>query len=121
MGYFFERLKMEEKMIERIVRLIDEKGMSDKELCELAGIKQSTFATWKQAGRNPGAEYVSGIASAFGVSEKYILTGEDLDVIDKIMIEANKRPELETLFKAAKGMTKSEIEQIVKMIETFKK
>jgi transcriptional regulator with XRE-family HTH domain len=112
---------MEERIIERVIRLLDERGMSDKELCQASGIKQSTFATWKQNGRSPKITYAAGIANALGVSEKYLLTGEELSVIDEITIEVNKRPELVDLFNVVKKANKEQVEQIIKMIEAFVK
>ncbi|NBI65056.1 helix-turn-helix domain-containing protein [Clostridiales bacterium] len=66
-------------IIQRIVEVMKDKGLKDKDLCEYAGIKQSTFATWKQKGRDPKMEYCIAIAEFLNVSTNYILQGEESD------------------------------------------
>lgn len=66
-------------ILQRIVEVMKDKGLKDKDLCDYAGIKQSTFATWKQKGRDPKSEYYAAIAEFLGVSTNYILNGEEPD------------------------------------------
>jgi len=66
-------------ILQRIVEVMKDKGLKDKDLCDYAGIKQSTFATWKQKGRDPKSEYCAAIAEFLGVSTNYILNGEEPD------------------------------------------
>ena len=63
-------------ILERIVNELEEKGLKDKDLCEFAGIAQSTFATWKQKDREPRAKDISRIAEFLHVSEEYLLKGD---------------------------------------------
>lgn len=106
-------------MIDRIEQIRKKKKMTAKQLSQSTNIPESTYSTWKKYKGNPKTKDVPGIAKALGVSEKYILTGEELDIIDEIMISVNKRPELIDLFAAAKKANKQQIEQIIKMIEAF--
>lgn len=43
------------------------------------------------------------------------------DELNDYLEELHKRPEMKTLFSLARGATKEEVEQVVKMIEVFKK
>lgn len=65
-----------ETIIQRIERLMFEKKLKDKDLCDLLNVSQSTYSTWKAEGRNPKSEYISKIAQFLNVSERYLLTGE---------------------------------------------
>lgn len=64
-------------IIERIQNLLKSQGLSASELCRSTGIQQATYSAWKMKNRNPGAEYITPIAKFFGVSERYLLTGEE--------------------------------------------
>lgn len=69
---------MNENVIERITRLLKEQGKQDKELCDFIGVAQSTFVNWKKRNTDPKSKYVPDIAEFLGVSEKYILKGENV-------------------------------------------
>lgn len=47
-----------ETIIQRIVRLIKEKGVNEKSFCNYIGVSQSTFVSWKNRGTNPNAKYL---------------------------------------------------------------
>lgn len=66
-----------ENVIQRVVRLLKEQNKQDKELCDHIGVAQSTFVNWKKRNTDPKSRYISDIADFFGVSEKYLLNGED--------------------------------------------
>jgi transcriptional regulator with XRE-family HTH domain len=63
-------------IIERIVNLLDEKNVPQKEICDLLGIKSSTFSTWKKRFTSIPAEYIIPIADHLKVPVRYILSGE---------------------------------------------
>lgn len=111
---------MEESVMERIMRLIEEKSMKDKTFCELTGIAQSTYGNWKTRGTEPNLKYIPDIAKVLGVSVNYLLTGKEANMLEEITTEVNNRPELELLFNATKSASKKQIEQVVKMIEALK-
>ncbi len=68
---------MKESIIDRIVKLIKHKGVSEKLFCDNIGVAQSTFVNWKKRGTEPKAIYIKPISEFLGVSERYLLTGED--------------------------------------------
>lgn len=70
---------MSETMIERIVRLIKEKGVNEKTFCNAIGVAQSTFTNWKTRGTDPKSAYLKLTSEFLGVSERYLLTGEEND------------------------------------------
>lgn len=63
-------------VIERIVKILDNRGVSQKELCDKTGIKQQTFSTWKKQYSNVPTDKVIEIADFLKVSLSYLLTGK---------------------------------------------
>lgn len=68
--------------------MLDEKGISQKELSELTGISTSAISDWKHKGASPSAENIRKICKALNVDTEKVL-GKTVDafsdsyVIDK--------------------------------------
>jgi transcriptional regulator with XRE-family HTH domain len=112
---------MNESILDRIIRLVEEKSMKDNLFCDLSGISTSTYGNWKKRGTIPNGKHIARIAEVLDVSEKYLTTGEELDVIEDVAIEMSKRPELEELFRAAKYATRDQIDSVTALLNSFKK
>lgn len=63
-------------ILERVLKLLEERHITDIALCDYIGIKSGQFSTWKKRNTDPPAKYISKIADFFEVGERYILTGE---------------------------------------------
>lgn len=63
---------------ERILELIEEKGMTQKEFAEKTGIAQSTISDWKRKKTNPIAEKIMIIAETLGVTPEELLSGAEI-------------------------------------------
>lgn len=63
-------------ILERVLKLLDERHITDTALCDYIGIKSGQFSTWKARKTEPPAKYISKIAEFFSLSDHYILTGE---------------------------------------------
>ena len=87
------------------------------------GIGRATVSYWR-AGNTPKQEILTKIAEYFDVSVDYLL-GNEPKSEDKELTEylefLKYRPEGKMLFSVAKGCTKEEIEQAVKIIEALRK
>lgn len=68
-------------ILQRILQIMDKREIKASEFCKATGIKQSTFATWKQKNRNPQIEYLPVISDFLGVSQDY-LTGRIVDNVE---------------------------------------
>lgn len=87
---------MNENIIQRIVRLLNEQCKQSKELCDFIGVAQSTFVNWKKRNTEPKPKYLPSIAKFFNVSLDYLITGteisqrptplenEETDIVNKI-------------------------------------
>lgn len=62
---------------ERVVSLLEEKGIKQKELADYLKTKPSTIHGWKSEGRNPSSETIIPICVFLGTTPEYILTGEE--------------------------------------------
>lgn len=109
------------EIMQRIIDTMKERNLKDKDLCEYASIKQSTFATWKQKNRDPKPEFYASIAAYLGVSEKYLLTGEELTDTEEVAERLHKEPGLRMLFDAADGSSPEDLELAAEMLRKMKK
>jgi transcriptional regulator with XRE-family HTH domain len=62
---------------DRLFALLEERGVSQKELSEATGIKQQTISDWKSKGTFPRADKLDRICGFLKVSVQWLLTGED--------------------------------------------
>lgn len=63
-------------ILERVLKLLGERHITDTALCDYLGIKSGQFSTWKARKTEPPAKYIPKIAEFFSLSDHYILTGE---------------------------------------------
>lgn len=62
-----------DKCVERIVRLLEERGLSNKDLTNYLGISYTAVSDWKSGKVTSYRKYISKIADFFDVSADYIL------------------------------------------------
>ena len=67
-------------VLKRVIENLEKQGKKITELCNYAGIANSTFSTWKKEDREPQLRYVPSIAKFLGLTTDYLLTGEILGV-----------------------------------------
>ncbi|MBR3366823.1 MAG: helix-turn-helix transcriptional regulator [Lachnospiraceae bacterium] len=63
---------------ERIFKLMEAQGMSQKEFSQRTGIAQSSISDWKRKKTNPSSDKIMAICEALKVSP-YDILGDDLD------------------------------------------
>lgn len=119
-----------EDLYKRIEELCGQKDISIYKLCKEAGIRTSVLTDLK-AGRKKGlnSATISKLASCLHVSADAILGGDSVKAkeaaenveLEEYLEELKNRPEMRMLFKLAKGATKEDVEQAVKIIEALQK
>ena len=62
----------------RIFNLLQEKKITQSELANMIGTRQSTISGWKQNNNEPEAELLEPIAKALNVSLNWLITGKEL-------------------------------------------
>ncbi len=115
---------------ENLLKLCNQRGISLTHLVtKEIKMSVSNVTKWKE-GKVPKSDTVKKIADYFGVSTDYLLSESDSgqsnspivysDEAMEYLEELDARPEMKMLFKTAKGVSKDDIEQVVKLIERFK-
>lgn len=64
---------------ERVLELVHEKGMTQKEFSEMTGIPQSTMSSWKGKKQNPAIDKLKVICDVLRVDPYFILSGSEVN------------------------------------------
>ena len=78
-------------MYEIYCKLRDKRGVRDADVSKATGISKSTFSDWKSGRSNPKNEKLKKIADYFGVTIKYLMTGKEDSVEQKIVSVSPER------------------------------
>ena len=77
---------------ERVFKLLEMYGISQKEFSEATGIAQSTISDWKRKKTNPASDKIMIICDVLGVSPIELLSGtesENFKKLDYVVIDKN--------------------------------
>ena len=88
---------------ERIIQILEEKGLTQKEFSRLTGIPKSTISTWKVRKQNPGMDKLGIICDVLNVDPYYLTTGVDMkgsEAVDYIMVYNEDEKELVIEYRA---------------------
>lgn len=82
----------DETFIERIERLMADRGLQQKDLAGKAGISSNGISTWKITGAFPRADIAVKIADILGVTVEYLVTGHipNIDKNDELAYTVSK-------------------------------
>ena len=105
------------------------KGLTQKELSIILGLRPSTVSMYENGRREPSFEILEAIADFFNVDMNYLMSGssnsDELVNSDPALTvyleELRTRPEMRMLFSVAKGATKEDVEKAVAIIEALRK
>lgn len=61
----------------RVLTLLNDKGLKQKDLALYLGTKPSTINGWREPNRNPSSDLIVRICEFLGVSCEYLLTGKE--------------------------------------------
>ena len=101
------------------------RGFTQKELAEYINIPSNSMTEWKAGRSKSYQKHLPKIAEFLGVSADYLIDNEKpSDKVDRELTEylevLKNRPEMKMLFSLAKGATKEDVEQAVKIIEALR-
>lgn len=65
-------------ILERIFQLMKDQGVLDIQLQESIGISKGAISNWKRGRGNSYYQHIVAIADSLGVTEDYLLSGEEL-------------------------------------------
>lgn len=100
-------------------------GLSQEELGKKLGLAKSTISMYESGTREPNLEVLEAIADTFNVDMNTLTDSKvsaDLSSeLQEYLEELKNRSEMRMLFSLAKGATKEDVMQAVKIIEALKK
>lgn len=62
---------------ERIIKLLEEAGYTQRELATMVGVSETALSRYLKNDREPKLEVVANIATALNTTTDYLLTGKD--------------------------------------------
>lgn len=110
--------------------LCAERGLTVTELMKKLNLNPSSASRWKSKGYLPSRANAKLIADYFGITVSELMKGATEtktpvtnkdDELNEYLDELRNRSEMRMLFKLAKGATKEDVEQAVKIIEALRK
>lgn len=100
-------------------------GMSQEELANKLGLAKSTISMYESGSREPSLEILEAIADIFNVDMNTLTDSKKSaalsDELQDYLEELKNREEMRMLFSLAKGATKEDVMQAVKIIEALRK
>lgn len=75
--------------LHKILDLMWEKGMTEAEFCNAAGINKSAVTDWKKGKTKSYMKHISKIAEVLGVSEDYLLN-DSTPLSDKTIVDMSE-------------------------------
>lgn len=100
-------------------------GLSQEELGKKLGLAKSTISMYESSTREPNLEVLEAIADTFNVDMNTLtdskVSAELSSELQEYLEELKNRSEMRMLFSLAKGATKEDVMQAVKIIEALKK
>lgn len=108
------------QVYERVFELLQEKGMSQKELSEKTGIPQSTISDWKNKKVNPSSDKLMIICQVLGVTPYDILSGTESDKYEQPdFLVVNKSTDEYILIESIRKLPKSKYNRLLGYMEAL--
>ena len=106
-------------------RLMAEQKKTQADIVRCLGVSKSTASVWSGGQNIPRTDKIEALCKMFNVQFSDLLeekpaTNEDAE-LNEYLDELRNRSEMRMLFKLAKGATKEDVEQAVKIIEALRK
>ncbi len=123
--------------VDRIIKLMENHQMKQADLARVAGARSSSVSDWLNRKSTSYTKYLDKIATHFGVTVDYLLTGKEpeptvtvMDEEDNIVVlddetlelidSLRSKPEMKMLFSVSKNATTEDIIKAVKIIEALR-
>jgi len=72
-------IAMEERIGNRISKLMKESGYTQKELATMVGVTESAMSRYLNNDREPKIEVIANLAAALNTTSDYLISGKDTD------------------------------------------
>ena len=113
----------------RVKELREQNGLTQSELGKVLNVKKSTISKYENGSLDLNSTTIAILCDYFNVSANYLLnineedltrakTPEDL-IIEQSHLNKNTEPMIKEIIKRTSGMSKPQLERILKIIEVF--
>ena len=113
----------------RVKELREQNGLTQSELGKVLNVKKSTISKYENGSLDLNSTTIAILCDYFNVSANYLLnineeelnrakTPEDL-IIEQSHLNQNTEPMIKEIIKRTSGMSKPQLERILKIIEVF--
>ena len=112
-------------VVERILNLVERNGITAAQLLRETGLHGTTITQWRKGAYKPSADAIFKIASYFGVSTDFLLTGKEFKDADATATATEDAaltmpPELQDIFSAVhddnNNFTQAELNEIADFV-----
>ena len=104
-----------------VLEICKKQGLTITELCKRSGVSRATLSELKMGrSKSLSTETLSKLAATLTVSTDFLLGNTESSEVTEYIEELATREEMRMLFKLAKGASKEDIEQAVKIIEAIR-
>lgn len=110
------------------INLCAEKSVTPAQVGREIGVSGAAISKWKSGGM-PSDTTLAKLASYFGVTTDYLLTGEtkkspdimsEDEELNEYLETLKNNPGMRTLFSKTKNATKEDLEKVIRMIDILK-
>lgn len=108
---------------ERILKMLQEKNMTQAEFAKQAGIATSTVSEWKKKKTNPSADKIMDICSVLKITPEQLLSGRGIDSREETEVLLSKdgiTPIEWKIINDYHEMREEQKERLLKYIEALK-
>ena len=108
---------------ERIIKMLQEKNMTQAEFAKQAGIATSTVSEWKKKKTNPSADKIMDICSVLKITPEQLLSGRGIDSREETEVLLSKdgiTPIEWKIINDYHEMREEQKERLLKYIEALK-
>lgn len=109
---------------ERILKVLEDRSMTQTEFAKQVGIASSTISEWKKRKTNPSVDKLLDICSVLQITPEQLLTGKGIDNENEISISNHEKrftPQDIRLIEDYHGLKKVQQKRLIAYMEALKK
>lgn len=113
----------------KVKELREQKGLTQSELGRVLNVKKSTVSKYENGSLDLNSTTIATLCDYFNVSANYLLNINEENLprnnsinninTEQYIVSKNTEPVLKEIFKRTSGMSKPQLEKILKIIEVF--
>lgn len=107
--------QVDDPVVERILNMMEQRGISQKEMASTLGISDGSFSKWKNQGSKSYSKYIGQLSEILNVPVSYLISG-DVNGDNKPIYSENTK----TMIKMFDGMSEKEQLFFLDVMKSYK-